>query len=69
VFPYFTNNYDFFTFKKKDKINNLFIILVIIIIFKKLVGQNCQMITDCSQINENCIVKTSLIFLQKVLIP
>jgi hypothetical protein len=38
VFPYFTNNYDFFTLKKKNQINNLFIILVIIIIFEKKIG-------------------------------
>jgi len=35
LFPYFRNNYDFFTFKKKIKSIIIFVILVIIIPFEK----------------------------------
>ncbi len=40
-FPYFTNNFiahDYFILKKKNKINNFFVILVMIFCLKKVIN-------------------------------
>ncbi len=39
-FPYFTGNNDFFIFKKKNKINNFFVTLVLVFLFEKIVLTN-----------------------------